>query len=312
MDFQDFLKNTEWEGADPHWFTADWSTRHYGRLTNARGHNAILLKSPTDDAPDSVAGHKLGAWVILNRHFRKIGLNTPEIYAEDTANGFVLMEDFGEQSLGGQGDEAYLAATDVLVAMRDATGAQDIDLLQYEDTHVRAALRFYPQYILKQDGATDEWFAAWEATESALPPCPRALTHIDFFANNLMWLPNRRGTDRIGILDFQAACKGPFTYDMANLMDDARREFPDALKQACFDRYCADLTAADKQAFDAWYPVMAAQFHARVLGQIVKLGVERNRTDLMVFYKPLTARFEKELHDPSLRFILDFIKKYSA
>lgn len=269
-----------------------------------------MLDSPPDDHPDSVIGHKLGEWIRLNRHFSRFNLNVPEIYAEDARNGFVLMEDFGNESLAGKGREEYEIAVDVLVSMRDAVGALETGLLAYEDTHVRKALRFYPEHILRQGGLEQEWLAAWEGVESTLPACPRALTHIDFFCNNLMWLPDRSGTDRIGILDFQAACDGPFVYDIVNLLDDARRDLPDSLKKACMARYCDGLTSSQRAVFDAWYPVMAAQFHARVLGQIVKLGREKNRTDLMVFYDPLFVRFEKELQHPALRPILDFINDY--
>lgn len=311
MDYHDFLNKTDWQGIEPQWFSADWSMRRYGRLINEQGKKAILLQSPPDSHPDSMVGHKLGEWLTLNRHFKSLGLNTPEIYAEDAQIGYVLMEDFGNESLSGKGQEAYEIAVDVLVKLRDAPNALAVDVLKYEDTHVRAALRFYPEYVLKRQDITEEWFETWHQVELNLPSCPRVLTHIDYFSNNLMWLPDRAGTDRIGILDFQAACNGPFTYDIVNLLDDARRDLPEDLKRTCIKRYCQDLSAQDKEAFDVWYIVMAAQFHARVLGQIVKLGQERNRTDLMVFHAPLTKRFEKELRHPVLRPILDFIKTYS-
>lgn len=309
MNPNEFLSNTDWHDAKINWFDADWSVRRYSRLTRSDGQQAILLDSPPDHAPETMIGHQIGPWVTMDRHYRKLGLNTPEIYAEDLNHGFVLMEDFGNTTIEGKGAEAYHNAIDVLTIMRDHRHALDIDLVDYKDTHVYKALRFYPEYILKNPDATQGWFDAWDHVERSLPPCPQSLTHIDFAPMNLMWLPERHGTNSIGILDFQASCRGPLVYDLVNLIDHARFEIADDLKQSCLDRYYATLSPDRAEIVDAWYPVMAAQFHARVLGQIIKLNEVNGRDDLMVYYDQLRMRFEKELQNPALAPILQFIQR---
>lgn len=305
-----FLSSTPWAECNPAWFSADWSTRRYARLTNGMGQTAILMESPPDHDPRSMIGHQIGAWVTVDTHLRRLGLNAPHIIAKDTDNGYILMEDFGNESLIGKGTDAYHAAIDALITMRDhPLATDDIDLIPYRNTHVYRALRFYPAYVLKKPDLEEVWFVAWKTVETALPPCPQILTHIDFGPMNLMWLPDRQGTDRIGILDFQAACIGPFVYDIVNLLDDARREIPADMKQSCLDRYCAALSPETTAIFNAWYPVIAAQFHARILGQILKLKAENGRDDLMQYYTPLTKRFEKELQHPALAPILRLIEQ---
>lgn len=305
---QTLLKDTAWDEADIQTFPADWSSRYYARVTNKDGKTAILLKSPPDNSPQSVVGHKIGEWVKINHDLKTLNLNVPTLYAQDLANGIVLMEDFGNDTIANKGIDAYMAATDVLISMNSHQKALDINLIKYEKTHVYNALSFFPEYILQNKKLNDSWLNAWRTVEQSLPPCPRSLTHIDFGAANLMWLPDREGTDKIGILDFQAACDGPFVYDMVNLLDDARRTIPDTIKQSCINHYCATLQTDQRHAFHAWYPVIAAQFHARVLGQIMKLKAEKNRDDLMQFFDPLLARFQEELNHSSLAPISNFIK----
>ncbi|PCI01768.1 MAG: hypothetical protein COB76_00505 [Alphaproteobacteria bacterium] len=299
-----FLAPTKWKTVDITWFDADWSPRQYARLSNDNGDIAILLDSPPDTSPDSMIGHEIGAWSKINKHLRALGLYAPHIYAQDLENGYILMEDFGTRDLVGSTTNAYIAATDILITFRDHENAKSIDLLGYKDTHVYKALRFYPQYILGTPDLEKKWFAAWDEIESALPPCPQILTHIDFNASNLMWV-----NDRVGILDFQGACFAPFVYDMVNLLDDARRTIPGDIKQSCIDHYCASLSPSDVETFNAWYPVIKAQFHARVLGQILKLKTESGRDDLMQFFTPLQTSFEKQLHDPALAPILRLIEQ---
>lgn len=315
----DFLKDTDWATATIDWFSADWSPRDYARLTRPNRETAILLKSPPDDSPDSLIGHQIGKWAEMNRHFAALGLNVPAILKEDLQGGFILMQDFGNETIADKGIQAYLQATDILITMRDHPKAMNDGLIKYEDTHVYQALRFYPEYIIhsslrrrpqsldsglrQSDELVKEWFTAWKQVEESLSPCPRALTHIDYAAQNLMW-----NEGEIGIIDFQAACNGPFVYDIVNLLEDIRRDIPNDIKTACKERYCEGLSPEDKAAFDVWYPVITAQFYARILGQIRFLSQEKGREDLMQYYDGLFTKWENLLRLPELGPILRVIK----
>jgi aminoglycoside/choline kinase family phosphotransferase len=299
-----FLSDTDWHDAKTQWFSADWSVRNYARLTNANGDTAILLKSPPDDSPDAMTGHLITPWSTINKHFKSIGINVPTIIKEDLAQGLILMDDFGNDTIADKGMDAYMKATDILITMRDHPDALKTDLIRYEDTHVYKALRFYPSHVLGKPKLKETWFAAWESVTNTFPPCPRAFTHIDFAAMNLMWVNNE-----IGVIDFQAACNGPFVYDLVNLLEDIRRDIPDNIKQSCKDHYCATLSPETAAIFNTWYPVMTAQFHARILGQIQFLTQDKGRDDLMQYYDPLMKRFEMELENDYLKPIKYFIEK---
>lgn len=303
LEISNFLKNTEWHTAKIEWFGADWSVRDYGRLTKDDGRTAILLKSPPDDSPDAREGHMIGEWVRIQNHFKSLGLNVPEIFNQDLSAGFILMQDFGTEIISSKGIDAYLKATDILIHMLDHPKALSIPLKKYEETHVYRALRFFPEYVL--DGTTTEWFAVWKDIESALPPCPRALTHIDFAAMNLMW-----NDGNIGIIDFQAACDAPFVYDLINLLEDIRRDVPQNIKTACINHYCAALSPETRGIFNQWYLVITAQFHARILGQIQFLKQTQGRDDLMQYYAPLMKRFEKQLENDYLSPIREYIHRH--
>ena len=297
-----FLSTTDWQNAETQWFSADWSVRNYARLTNKNGDTAILLKSPPDDSPDAMIGHLITPWSTMNTHFKSIGVNVPTIIKEDLAQGLILMDDFGDDTIAGKGVDAYMKATDILITMRDHPNALNTDLINYEDTHVYKALRFYPSYVLDKSELESTWFAAWDEVTADLPPCPRAFTHIDFAAMNLMWANND-----IGVIDFQAACNSPFVYDLVNLLEDIRRDISDNTKQSCKNHYCATLSPETTAIFNAWYPVITAQFHARILGQIQYLAKDKGRDDLMQYYDDITTRLEMELQHPSLRPILRLI-----
>ena len=53
---------------------------------------------------------------------------------------------------------------------------------------------------------------------------PRAFTIRDYHAENLLWLPEREGLQRVGLLDFQDAVRGWRAWDFSMLLHDARRD----------------------------------------------------------------------------------------
>jgi aminoglycoside/choline kinase family phosphotransferase len=222
-------------------------------LRKYTGDTAILVHAPVD-----IPGHGLDDFMHLSQVLRDMRLSAPEIYAFDAAHKLMLTEDFGDTPIDMEGveREAYETAVDALAVMR----GHSVPLVKYKDGYI------YKKLSLFSDDPA--WLAAWDQIESALPPCPLVFSHMDYKAGNLHWLPMRDGVRRVGLLDFQAAQTAPFTYDIVNLLEDARRTLDADLKATLKARFQDALPAGWKPIFNDWYAVMAAQFHARVLGQI--------------------------------------------
>lgn len=258
--------------------TTDWSPRKFSRMVKPNGTRAIVVESAPDTAPQSTAGHKIGDFVRLADHFRRLGLSAPIIYAAEPDQGWLIMEDLGDVTIDTPAIEhiGYETAIDVLAHMRNHPDACDTPLIDYADGHVANGLDqfllYAPQIPLP------DWQAAWRAIEAQCPPCPRTLTHIDYKAGNLLWLPERNGLQRLGIIDLQGAVSGPFVYDVVNLLEDARRIIAPDLKAHLIARFKAALPMHLTPLFAPWYTVLSAQFHARVLGQITRIEKMRPNT----------------------------------
>ena len=257
-----FLQSCGWQDASIPAITPDWPPRHYWRLTKASGDRAILVH-----APKLIPGHDLAEFARLSERLRILGLSTPKVLADTFT--CMLLEDFGDTPIDTPQveHEAYAMAVDVLPVLR----RNQSPVVSYKDGYIYKKLALY-----SPDPA---WMAAWEKVEAALPPPPYCFSHMDYKAGNLHWLPEREGIARIGILDFQAAQQAPFTYDIVNLLEDARRDVDPALKVKLKAQFKTALPADWAAVFDDWYTVMAAQFHARVLGQVKNIA---NATDDIV------------------------------
>ena len=122
------------------------------------------------------------------------------------------------------------------------------------------------------DAARQEFAGALETMLAPVAAGPTCFVHRDFFAGNLIWLPQRAGIRRIGVLDFQSAAIGHPAYDLASLLQDARRDIPAAVAEAAIERYLAARPELHPAEFRAAYAACAAQRHLRVAGQWVRLA----------------------------------------
>lgn len=304
----DFLSREGWGEAVQSPVGDDWALRRFFRLTR-EDETAILMQSVPDDDPRATRGHKLGDYVIIAKYLRELGLKAPDVYADDIANGLMLVEDFGDTSLHevfqveeDRLEDYYLKATDILIELYRKTESNSLGLKNYYDGHIHAARRFLVDYYLPtvtneaaDESIVEKYFFVWDEIEKTLPPVSFRFVHADFHPHNLM-ITN----DEIGLIDFQGALWGPAPYDLVNLLEDARRLVPASIKHACKTRYLAALPEKEREGFDAWYTVLAGQFHCRVIGQAIKLAGE-GKPRLRDYVPVLESHLKQDLQSPLLR-----------
>lgn len=253
----------------------DSSIRRYFRVKKGKS-RAILMETVPDGSSHATPGHSLGDFIRIAEWLNTIGLKAPEIYERDEVSGYLLLEDLGKTCFrdaldaGQPSEDLYQLAKEVL----DHIAAQDcpLELPDYYASHVhRRHRRVVDWFIPLARGRANEYDLVesyrhvWHEIEAAQPKPEFGFLHIDFHAQNLMFLPDESGLKRCGILDFQGAMIGPRPYDLANLLEDARRDVPADVKAHILDQ----LTDTER----AWFRILATQFHCRVIGQFIKMAV---------------------------------------
>lgn len=255
-----FLADAGWGDAIIGWLGQDASTRRYARLARPSGETAILMDAPLieDDpcTPDMteaerqalgwnamtrLASSRVDAFVLIAQHLREAGLRPPNIPAHDSAHGFALLEDFGDQrefarliERGAEEVPLYTqAARDLAKLHRHPKpgvleqAGERWPVLPFDDVALRANADLYADWLHQYDDRarmSDTDRARWDTARDALIEqamgFDREFTLRDYHAENLLWLPE----DRIGLLDFQDAVIGWDAWDLAMLTQDSRRE----------------------------------------------------------------------------------------
>lgn len=273
----DFLAAAGWGAADRTPLAGDASARRYERVRSGGG-GAILMDVPP------ASGLAVGPFLAVDRWLRAAGLSAPEVIAADEATGLVLLEDLGDDLFaricaahpereGG----LYAAAVDLLAHMQalpPPAGAwtpppYDLAFLQRE-----AALMldwYYPATTgaaVSPDLAAE--FHALTGAVLAAVAVEQTAVYRDYHAENLLWLPERTGHARIGLLDFQDMLIGHPAYDLVSLLADARRDVAPELAWAMEARY-AVRTGAEPEAFDAAARILSAQRNMKIMGLFTRL-----------------------------------------
>lgn len=302
---REFVVRAGWGDAEERLLAGDASFRKYFRLARAGG-TAVVMDAP---APQE----DVRPFVRIGRHLLAMKLSAPEIRAVDEANGFLLLEDLGDDTfarvLAGGGDEAelYARATDVLVTVH---AAPDHGLLPglggYEGEALIEAAMLLPEWYLPEAtgrktsaDVTQSYIAAWRTCLANLPAGSSALLLRDFHKDNLLWLPERPGVRACGLLDFQDAQRGHASYDLVSLIEDARRDVSPAVHTACLDRYLA-ATGLDGSEFRTGFALMAAQRHARIIGLFVRLLRRDGKPEYLPHLPRVWRMFERSLQHPAL------------
>jgi N-acetylmuramate 1-kinase len=300
-----FLADAGFSDARRQRMAGDASIRSYARLVRDDG-VVILMNFPRrpdglaiyDSKTYSAAVHlaqDVKPFVAIANGLRVRGLSAPSIHHADLDAGFLITEDFGSEGFI-EGDppqpivERYETAVDVLAALHRKTLPEVLPLAP-QITY--AIPTFDIDALLVETGLMLEWYLPdrsaeptnnlraefvmlWRDLLGKLAAVPKTWVMRDFHSPNLIWLGERSGISKVGIIDFQDAVLGPAAYDLVSLLQDARIDVPEQLELALLMRYIKTMHAADDSfdpaGFAEIYAIMSAQRNTRLLGTFARLN----------------------------------------
>jgi aminoglycoside/choline kinase family phosphotransferase len=214
----------------------------------------------------------------------------------------------------------YEAAIDVLAEFHRVSapktiavpGAEAFNLLGYDPVAMEAEVLlltdwFYPAAA---GGPVPEelraaFVAAWRKALAQLATGSPVVVLRDYHAENLMWLEDRKGVARAGLLDFQDALAGSPAYDLISLTEDARRDVSVELADAMTKRYVGLRRAADarfdEDAFRFAAALLAAQRNTKIVGIFARLWKRDGKPRYTQFLPRMWGYLDRDLAHPALR-----------
>ncbi|WP_372571562.1 aminoglycoside phosphotransferase family protein [Ruegeria jejuensis] len=306
-----FLQHHGLQDAPTQALAGDASSRRYLRLTDPTGNRLILMDAPPENGED------VRPFQSIARHLHEIGLSAPAIHAADPAAGFLLLEDLGNDLFVRliERDETleislYQAASDVLISLRSAPTPS---LARPDATHLAAmtgiAFEKYAEVITGRDHLQDaaEFQSRFHKILNQILSDPPVLALRDYHAENLIWLPDRNGPARVGLLDFQDAFLCHPAYDLVSLLQDARRDVSPPTEAETI-RYYIERTGCEADPFTTAYAVLGAQRNLRILGVFGRLCRDYGKPHYVDLIPRVWGHLMRDLDHPALQSVAGLLR----
>lgn len=334
-----FLAKSGWGEADIAPLPGDASTRRYARLRHGT-RRAMLMDQPQaaesavapHDANEAtrralgynavarLAGADCRRFAAVANYLSERGLSAPKILAADYGQGLLVIEDLGddlftEVASGANAEQLYNAAVEILAKLHTESAPKllpgGVPLFVYDEIALIAETDlmlewFFPLALGRPASHAEyqEHRALWKAALDAIAGGDLVLVHRDYHAQNLIWLPEREGLGRVGLIDFQDAVAGSRAYDLVSLVEDARRDVPAALAESAMRHYLAIAkkfgAPVDEERFRAEMAVMAAQRNTKIVGIFARLATRDGKQRYLDYLPRVWRYLEQDLEHPLL------------
>jgi hypothetical protein len=264
-------------------------------------------------------------FVRVAGYLEAMQLRAPRIIEADIENGFLLLSDLGDEQYldrlkndPDSADSLYEAAIDALLRMQRRGEAYQSILPPYDETLLRFELSLFHDWLCGRHLSIEfdedderNWQACCDVlVENALGQ-PQVFVHRDYHSRNLMVMD----VGSPGILDFQDAVEGPFTYDLVSLLKDCYIQWPAERVRHWALNYFRKLSEkthrqVSEQRFMRYFELMGVQRELKAAGIFCRL----NYRDGKPFYLgdvPRTLGYIIEIGPRyrELDFLVDLIKE---
>ncbi|MCK1710208.1 MULTISPECIES: tRNA (adenosine(37)-N6)-threonylcarbamoyltransferase complex ATPase subunit type 1 TsaE [unclassified Bradyrhizobium] len=335
---REFLDASGYVDAARRRMDGDASSRSYARLI--RDDDVVILMNFPQRADGaamyngksySAAVHlaeNVKPFVAIAQGLRAAGLSAPAIYHSDLDHGFLITEDFGSEGVI-EGDpprpivERYEAATDVLAVLHGKTlpdtlplGDQSYAIPVFDAEALLIEIGLMPEWYLPDrnaplsEAARADFFAMWRELLQKPLATPRTWIIRDYHSPNLIWLADRTGIARVGVIDFQDTVLGPQSYDVVSLLQDARVDVPESLELTLLSRYIkarrAQDASFDPAGFAELYAIMSAQRNTRLLGTFARLNRRDGKPHYLRHQPRIWTYLQRSLAHPALSYLHDW------
>ncbi len=285
------------------------STRRYFRVAFADGTSAVAMFFPEGGKPEEIQkAHGGSRWPFLEVRdlLAERGIRVPKVFGEDTAHGWLLIEDLSDDTLAnyllrapGEKTALYTRAVQDLAAAQAAlaslpegsvvaTRSFDYDLLYWEIEHFREwGVEARGRAMAPADREVFDAVASRLAKRIA--DLPRGFVHRDYQSRNLMVQDGA-----LVWIDFQDALLGPRVYDLVALLNDSYQEFDRDFTLARLGDYAAraGLSAAERDRLSLEFDLVTVQRKLKDAGRFVFIDKKKGNPSFLKFVTPTIKKVQ--------------------
>jgi len=229
-------------------------------------------------------------------------VSAPGIIKSDIKNGFLILEDFGNLSVKNyllkldaiEQKNVYYSSIDLLVQLQNVSPPKDLKL--FDNNLLRTELAtFTDYYIPYKTGKTisqeelKKFNEIWRDILANQVPLNNSIILRDYHVENIMYLENKQGIKKLGLLDFQDALIGSPVYDLVSILEDARIDVDRDFALNCVE-YFVQKKQMNLQHTLLNYHILGAQRNLRILGVFARKYI-KDKDNTYLQYIPRVIKY---------------------
>src|SRR3990167_1036762 len=280
--------------------SGDASPRKYYRVQNHET-SYVLMDAHAEK-------ESLKPFLAIQNLLKNSGICVPSCFAKDEAKGLLLLTDLGDHLLldkltNENADQSYTQLIDTIIKIQKININATYQIPKFDKEHIHFETNLFKTWYLEKHknlaltpqenqliSDTINFLAAY------LVNLPQVFIHRDYHCRNIMCLEDIKPTfneDKYGIIDFQDAMIGPFTYDLVSLLKDCYIQWPLKMQTAWLKYFYTKSPIAQtlsfaevKQAFE----LCGLQRHLKILGIFARLALRDQKLQYL-HNLPLTLNY---------------------
>lgn len=278
--------------------TGDASFRKYYRVHQGEK-SYIVMDAPPLQEP-------LAPFLSIQKLLASHQIPVPTVHACDEQQGFALLEDFGDTLLLHQvktalatpqhAEKYYHAALNQLIHIQTCNADRQAPLAKFDSHFMASELAVFKHWFLEKYLRLDLTTAEQKLIDDTcqhliarIMEQPVVFVHRDYHSRNIMVLKN----EQLGIIDFQDAMMGPFTYDAVSLLKDCYIAWPSTYVTQWLHYFYSNSPYQTQCSFETFcrgFDDCGLQRHLKVLGVFARLSLRDNKPQYIQDL-PLTRQY---------------------
>ncbi len=238
-----FLITNNIASSGMHLIESDASFRKYYRI---KGNKFLIMDAPHEK------GESVQSFKRIDKILIGMGISAPVIYNIDEENGYILLEDLGDekfsQILNKKNEhKLYQIAVNVLAHIYLESKKKEFNSQKISNYSINLLTEesklfcdWYMQEHCKIELTSSEksnYQQILKKIYNQLELNSSSLVLRDYHVDNLIFLKDRKGINQVGVIDFQDAVIGSNAYDLVSLLEDVRRPITIELKNKLIKEY---------------------------------------------------------------------------
>ena len=310
-----FLKKNSFYSKNIKAIKSDASKRKYYRLNNLN-HKNIFMDSSAEKS-------SLSSFIKMTNWLEKIKLEAPKIIIKEKNLGYLVIKDLGKDSFSKiikknktAKEELFNNAIKILIHIQKKPIPKFLN--KYSTKILMLELNLFIKWYCKAKKINLNkvellrWKNVWLKLINKLDK-DKAVVLRDYHVDNLIWIKENKGLNKVGLLDYQDALIGHPAYDLVSLLQDVRLKKDFSMEQKIKEEYLS-LMCFNKDIFNTTYSILGAQRSIKIIGIFYRLALEYKKYNYMTYIPNAWVILKKNLTYEELKNIdlwfMDNIPEY--